>query len=94
MANSRVEYLERTVMEQRELIEGLREIIEMNAIEAGEAFANFTTIKGVEDGFWEISCNKGLWSVTAPTLRHAMREAIHYFKQYYGDGEYGPISES
>jgi len=51
-----------------------------------DAFVKFTTIKGIEDGGWEVSCNKGLWSVYAPTLRRAMEEATHYFKQYYGDG--------
>lgn len=41
----------------------------------------------------EISCRKGLWSVTAPTELEAYREALHYFRQYYGDGEYSDPSK-
>ena len=58
-----------------------------------DAFVQHVTIKGIEEGGWDISCNKGLWGVVAPTLDQAMTEAVHYFHQYYGDGEYGPISE-
>ena len=38
-----------------------------------------------------ISCKIGLWGVDAPTYELAMREAMHYFKQYRGDGEYYKI---
>ena len=35
-----------------------------------------------------IRCNKGLWSVDAPSEADATREAMHYFMQYAIDGEY------
>lgn len=38
-----------------------------------------------------ITCNLGLWSVSAPTLDQAMREAQHYFIQYKAGGEYSEI---
>ena len=37
---------------------------------------------------YQIDCKRGLWGVVAPTLAEAEREAMHYFRQYYGDGEY------
>lgn len=33
-------------------------------------------------------CKKGLWCVDAPAEEDAKREAWHYFRQYYEDGEY------
>ena len=48
--------------------------------------ANTTTRK--YESWTEISCNKGLFSVSAPTLEEARNEAMHYFFQYYSDGEY------
>ncbi len=36
----------------------------------------------------EIKCKKGLWSVSAPIKADALREAYHYFLQYFEDGEY------
>jgi len=41
-----------------------------------------------KDGRWQIDCKKGFWGVDAPTLEEASREAHHYFRQYYFDGEY------
>ena len=35
-----------------------------------------------------IKCKKGLFSVSAPSYKQAMKEARHYFRQYYIDGEY------
>ena len=36
----------------------------------------------------EINCIKGLWGVCAPTKAQAESEAMHYFMQYFEDGEY------
>jgi len=38
-----------------------------------------------------ITCNLGLWSVSAPTVDQAIREAWHYFMQYKAGGEYSEI---
>ena len=48
--------------------------------------ANTTTRK--YERWTEISCNKGLFSVSAPTLEEARNEAMRYFFQYYSDSEY------
>jgi len=47
-----------------------------------------TTTKIEEDGRTNISCNKGLWSVSSPDEAWAISEAVHYFMQYDSDGEY------
>ena len=39
-------------------------------------------------GRHEISCKLGLWSVDCPDQETAINEALHYFNQYYEDGEY------
>ena len=36
-------------------------------------------------------CKKGLWRVDAPTKEEADREGMHYFAQYWADGEYDEI---
>jgi len=49
-------------------------------------------VKISEDGFGVgIHCRLGLWGVFAPTMEQALREAHHYYLQYYRDGEYGGI---
>lgn len=53
-----------------------------------EAFQKFTKHRQKERGY-EISCTKGLFAVCAPTKEKAIREAKHYFWQYFEDGEYG-----
>lgn len=44
----------------------------------------------------EIKCKLGLWSVTGDPFE-AYAEALHYFAQYMGDGEYssilGPVAD-
>lgn len=37
-------------------------------------------------------CPKGLWSVSSPERKVALREAVHYFQQYYSDGEYTNVT--
>ena len=57
--------------------------------EKKEAFAFAkNTIVNREGERWQIDCKKGFWSVNAPTLSEASREAEHYFRQYYFDGDY------
>lgn len=45
-------------------------------------------VNAIEDSAWECKCKKGLWGVVAPTLNQATLEGVHYFRQYYADGEY------
>ena len=51
-------------------------------------FEKNTTKKVAKDGRCTIKCNKGLWEVNAPNKIQAISEAVHYFMQYYSDGEY------
>ena len=46
------------------------------------------TTKTEADGRVMIRCNKGLWSVAAPSEYEAMREAVKCYIQYAEDGEY------
>ncbi len=57
-----------------------------------KAFKQCTTTKKLKDGI-RIKCVLGLWAVYAPNKEAALREAKHYFIQYYQDGEYGGIEE-
>lgn len=50
----------------------------------------YTTSRKTRYGY-KISCQKGLWSVEAPSSERAEKEALHYFAQYWGDGEYEPL---
>jgi len=57
-------------------------------------FEKHTTTKKLSDGSYECSCNKGLFSASAPTIYQAKKEAVHYFMQYWDDGEYdGTLKE-
>lgn len=40
------------------------------------------------DGWYEIKCRLGLWGVTSSNRESVEDEAMHYWQQYYGDGEY------
>lgn len=57
-------------------------------------FEQWTSIKQLENGHWEISCNKGLWAVSASSKSQATLEAMNYFIQYLGDGEYSDMGRS
>lgn len=39
-------------------------------------------------GRYEIKCRLGLWSIGGPDHSIIKNEAMHYFMQYYNDGEY------
>ena len=54
-----------------------------------DAWVKYVEVTGIADGCWECKCTKGLWSVIAPTYDQATLEGVRYFRQYYGDGEYG-----
>jgi hypothetical protein len=53
-----------------------------------DSFEKNTTYKATKDGRHEVDCNKGLFGVSAATKEQAMKEARHYFLQYFEDGEY------
>ena len=56
-----------------------------------ESFEKNTTYKVVKVGQGEVhsvNCKKGLFGVSGPTKEQAMKEARHYFVQYFEDGEY------
>ena len=52
-----------------------------------EAFEKYTK-HDIKDGLHEFQCTKGLWGVYAANYKKARAEAMHYFLQYYDDGEY------
>jgi len=52
------------------------------------SFQKNTERKLMKNGRFEIHCKKGLWGVDAPDSDTADVEALHYFRQYYEDGEY------
>lgn len=52
-----------------------------------DLLGKYSKTKKTKRGY-RISCVKGLWGVDAPSIKEAQREAIHYFRQYYCDGEY------
>ena len=45
----------------------------------------------VTDNRVDISCIKGLWGVSAPTMSQALSEARHYHRQCLWDGEYDEL---
>lgn len=50
-----------------------------------------TTLVYIDTGKTTVICKLNLWSVQAETRESAMREAMHYFRQYKSDGEYPSI---
>jgi len=52
------------------------------------SFAANTETKLMRNGRVEIHCKRGFWGVSAANQEEAMREAKHYFIQYFEDGEY------
>jgi len=53
-----------------------------------EAFNKYVSIKKNRSGMYEAKCLKGLFSVSGPSKDKTTREAKHYFRQYFEDGEY------
>jgi hypothetical protein len=68
----------------------IEETVERNKCFDGivEAFEKNTKYKVTKDGRHKVDCKKGLFGVSAPTKEQAMKEARHYFMQYFVDGEY------
>ena len=63
------------------------------AVELDKAFKRFTKHKKTKHGY-KVDCVMGFWGVIAPTKEEALREARHYFRQYFDDGEYDdPVDE-
>jgi len=52
-----------------------------------EAFSKNTSYRKTQNGHL-IGCKKGLWEVEGNTLESVFSEALHYFLQYWKDGEY------
>lgn len=50
-------------------------------------FKENTTTSITNNGV-EISCKKGLWSVSGSHYLQVKAEAMYYFQQYVADGEY------
>lgn len=40
---------------------------------------------------YRATCRKGLWMVEGTDQEHTLKEAMHYFIQYWSDGEYDDI---
>lgn len=40
------------------------------------------------EGWYQIQCRLGLWGVIGPDRESVESEAMHYWLQYFGDGEY------
>lgn len=60
----------------------------MNINEAFEKFVEVNKLHYGDNVRYEARCTKGLFSVDAPSPNEALREAKHYFRQYFEDGEY------
>lgn len=65
----------------------LRHLIDKGKQMEQSEFEKNTTTTRIGSGY-ECKCNKGLWSVYAPTENQAISEGVHYFLQYWEDGEY------
>ena len=45
-------------------------------------------VRKSKGGRHEIKCRIGLWGVEGPDIESVECEAMHYWQQYFGDGEY------
>ena len=45
-------------------------------------------VRKSKGGRHEINCRLGLWGVEGPDRESVQGEAMHYWKQYFADGEY------
>jgi len=45
----------------------------------------------MKDGTVQIHCKLGLWGVSGRNRKQVEREAMHYWFQYYEDGEYSTL---
>ena len=66
----------------------IREDIRRRVELRDDVFAKFVTVKKIGPARFEAKCAKGLFGATASTKEEVTKEALHYFMQYYADGEY------
>ena len=52
-----------------------------------ESFGRNTRVK-IDGNRISIDCKRGLWGINSPNKGTALTEALHYFQQYWADGEY------
>ena len=55
--------------------------------EIASAFQDNTIFRKTKNGY-SVRCKKGLWAVDGNNKEVVEKEAMHYFIQYYMDGEY------
>lgn len=53
-----------------------------------KSFHKCTVSRRLKDGTLRIKCRLGLWAVEGKDHAQAQREAMHYWMQYFEDGEY------
>jgi len=64
---------------------------EKPVVASTELFDRCAETKLFRDGVIQIHCKLGLWSVQGRDARHTRREAMHYWIQYFEDGEYNDL---
>lgn len=57
-------------------------------IESDALFDRCVDVKLLSDGTIEVRCKLGLWSVSGKDGEYVRENAMHYWLQYYRDGEY------
>lgn len=63
----------------------------LSPVRSEPLFDRCVEVKLLKDGTVEVRCRLGLWSVSSKDRDMAMREALHYWRQYRADGEYGDL---
>jgi hypothetical protein len=53
-----------------------------------KSFHRCTRSRRLKDGTLRIKCRLGLWAVEGKDYAQVQREAMHYWIQYFEDGEY------
>ena len=61
---------------------------ERNRIASSNLFDRCVEWKLMKDGSYECHCKLGLWGVSGPNRETVAQEAMHYWTQYWLDGEY------
>lgn len=62
--------------------------IMVKTVKAGEHFTKHTRRRTLKSGNLIIRCKRGFWSCEGPDHDEVQRQAMHYFLQYYMDGDY------
>lgn len=67
----------------------LADLVELRDFWADQLeFRQNTRRRTLKTGNLIISCKRGLWTFDGPDHDEVERQAMHYFLQYYQDGEY------